>query len=1228
MSSQRLADCLAVNRRYARSINLERDFDASDAVEGYILTDRAVDALRRILASMFGRKRTTAWTLTGVYGTGKSAFAQFLTSLFGPMESPARKLAWEIARKSLPPDSPEYEALQRKFPEQGLFRAIATAQREPLRHTLVRALERGAEDFWPRGREPQPAKQLADWATELEFGEVSFSDRDILTVIQQLAEVVDTDIILVIDELGKSLEHATQHQGTADLYLLQQLAELSRKKGTRLYIFGLLHQSFADYGQRLAAVEKNEWAKIQGRFEDIPFTESSQQMLRLMGQAIQRTEGDVLSFPVQQQTQDWCAVLREKANLTELSSQLLEATYPLHPLAALVLPELCIRYAQNDRSLFTFLTSAEPHAFQHFLESTKIPSISRGEGPGVRAIPQDENLEVRALPTLKLHHLYDYFVESLGAGMGSRPGLQRWLEIQTLVADAQHRGAETVALLKTIGLLNLVTSTGLFRATLPLVKLALVDAPDPAALEHWEAQINVVTHQQGIVTYRRAMDELRLWEGSDFDVEGAISQYIAKDTLPLADLLTETYPLKPLVAQRHSYRTGTLRYFERHYLATSGDLATLTCTQADCDGVVAYWLSETPPSPVPAHTADDKPLVVIAAANLPLLTIRAQEYRALCQIHSRESALQSDKVALREVRHRRLQLKQLLDDTLAQAFNFGTHHNACWVEGEPQAIGSVTDFNALLSAVCDRTYPQTPILWNELINRRTLTTQGAKARRILIEAMLENPNVERLGLEGYGPEVAMYYSVLQQTGIHRQNQGEWGFYPPEPSSPQPPSPRTGEGGVTGSGSPLPQGEGLGVRVFGQSNLGPIWTAMAEFCLSTTDTPRSIGELYQTLNAPPYGMKSGTIPVLLAAVLLHYSDEVSVYKEGTFIPVLGPEHFEILVKDPARFSVKHIDVTGVRSQVFRELEAILRGGTTQPRGALGARNVTVLSVVKPLIQFVRKLPNFTLKTRRLSESSRAVLQTLLSTQEPDDLLFNALPQACGLAPIVVSEADDGTTARIYREHLVEALREINGAYDALLSEGQTLLYSAFGVHSDRTQLRQDLQFRASRVLGNCVEASLNRFARAAADDAAADRQWLEAVLMVIADKPAESWTDEDVTRFELNLSDLSRRFKNLEALQASVKAISNGGFEARRLTVTRPDGSEINKLVWASDEHQAKVDPTIDEILQQFPDPQLREVLLTRLTERMFDGPESEQNPLPEKVTDLKGRRVRARRARG
>lgn len=89
----------------------------------------------------------------------------------------------------------------------------------------------------------------------------------------------------------------------------------------------------------------------------------------------------------------------------------------------------------------------------------------------------------------------------------------------------------------------------------------------------------------------------------------------------------------------------------------------------------------------------------------------------------------------------------------------------------------VTDFNAKLSEVCDRAYPKTPILWNELINRRQLTSQGAKARRELLEAMIECSDQEKLGLTGYGPEVSMYYSLLGETGIHREEDEEWGFFP-------------------------------------------------------------------------------------------------------------------------------------------------------------------------------------------------------------------------------------------------------------------------------------------------------------------------------------------------------------------------------------------------------------------------------------------------------------------
>jgi len=79
--------------------------------------------------------------------------------------------------------------------------------------------------------------------------------------------------------------------------------------------------------------------------------------------------------------------------------------------------------------------------------------------------------------------------------------------------------------------------------------------------------------KRGLITYRRQLDELRIWEGSD--VEGEIAAYVEKERSPLVKILSEVCPLKPLVAQRHSYKTGTLRYFERQYLDSSEDLATL-----------------------------------------------------------------------------------------------------------------------------------------------------------------------------------------------------------------------------------------------------------------------------------------------------------------------------------------------------------------------------------------------------------------------------------------------------------------------------------------------------------------------------------------------------------------------------------------------------------------------------------------------------------------------------
>ncbi|NEQ69988.1 MAG: hypothetical protein F6K21_31755 [Symploca sp. SIO2D2] len=154
--------------------------------------------------------------------------------------------------------------------------------------------------------------------------------------------------------------------------------------------------------------------------------------------------------------------------------------------------------------------------------------------------------------------------------------------------------------------------------------------------------------------------------------------------------------------------------------------------------------------------------------------------------------------------------------------------------------------------------------------------------------------------------------------------------------------------------------------------------------------------------------------------------------------------------------------------------------------------------------------------------------------------------------------------------------------------------------NEAKLREELRIRSQALKGQCVERLLRSFTLAAVDETMTDAEWLEALVMIVADKPAESWTDEDVTRFEIQLADLTRRFKNLEALRAEVAA-KGGGFEARRITVTREDGEEINQIVGIDRDCEGQIEELVEQVMELLPDNnQLRQAVIARLTEKVLD----------------------------
>ena len=165
VNMQTLSEIFTLRRRYFRSINLERDLDNPESVLGYVPTPRSCETLERLLNAFNAPRAGRAWTITGAYGTGKSAFVHFLASLCAPKGELAHKYTSEIIREV----HSTYPGLRKHLNElqsdKGFVRAVATAQREPVAHTIVRALHKGASLFWSDGKGRLP--EVVDKVDEL-----------------------------------------------------------------------------------------------------------------------------------------------------------------------------------------------------------------------------------------------------------------------------------------------------------------------------------------------------------------------------------------------------------------------------------------------------------------------------------------------------------------------------------------------------------------------------------------------------------------------------------------------------------------------------------------------------------------------------------------------------------------------------------------------------------------------------------------------------------------------------------------------------------------------------------------------------------------------------------------------------------------------------------------------------------------------------------------------------
>ena len=278
---------------------------------------------------------------------------------------------------------------------------------------------------------------------------------------------------------------------------------------------------------------------------------------------------------------------------------------------------------------------------------------------------------------------------------------------------------------------------------------------------------------------------------------------------------------------------------------------------------------------------------------------------------------------------------------------------------------------------------------------------------------------------------------------------------------------------------------------------------------------------------------------------------------------------------------------------------------------------MLAAVSALVTRIRRLDNYTLRTRSLSSDAVAVRDALAAAVEPDELLFTALPEALDFDPVPARAAECDHASDL-GDAVCAALEELESCQARLLDDLLHRLLDSCGASSHHAVIVE-----AAIVGAQVLDPDVRAFVVALRNDGAdSDSAWMAAVATVVARKAPAEWGDDDRSRFLAELRERLAAFHRLVALHADRRADGGGPFDALRVTVTRPDGSEYIRLVGIDERRRPALEAALDEAVGAMAVhagsvQRAEQSLLALLSERLLGGNESsEPAALPQRAATV------------
>ncbi len=1104
-----ISEELRFGPRYVRSFEIERDLVDGRAVEGYVFTPTVLFAAQSLAAGLRAESTQRAWRITGPYGAGKSAFGLFLAHVAGKSE------AGKSLLKRLEDEATGLHNAWKQVPK--YLPIPVTGTRMPFGAALVTRLKRAVEGMSSR----RPPKVLAELEKlESRAATRPLSDEEVVTALRGFITYATSGtqggyegVLLIVDEMGKFLEHAALRPDQADAHLFQRVAELAAGSSkVPLAIVGFLHQNFADYAAGYGERAQEEWSKVAQRFEDIPFDESLEQYGFLLARAMQYDEGVLRRHGIDQVARSlYGSILGAGAKRGDRTSVLLDTSqhlYPLHPASFLALATAVKRFGQNQRSLFSFVLAGEAHGLQRYIHRT----------------------ELKAHNWYRLPELFDYLSTLDGISFRQGDRERKWENLKDALSHGPILDPLEQDLVKTVGLLNVMEPVSHMRADARSISLALRDEEDDKEIE---LALNRLV-ERNILHFRVTQSDYCVWKHSSVDLE-ALREDAAKAVRPITtldDLLSSFESGRAVIAHRHYQTSGTMRAFNVRYVSLSQFEAAKGEPASDYDGEILVVLLDANADRAAvakralAHGLAQAPARVIAFRTIEPDILRiANSIRIWDYIATTCKELRVDDFARREVAQELSDARRTLEERLsgiAALTASGGGDDVLWGhQGRLVKLPSRRALSGLLSDICDKAYVSAPRINNELINRHKLTSAIALARQKLIGAMIAASGEKDLKLEGNPPERTIYLSLFRETKIHRTEHGHLGFYPP----------RSAKDDVAG--------------------WLPAWEGLQKFLEEKSKA--TVESIFAFLRAAPYGMREGPALLFVLAYMLNQRRNVAVFERDTYLPDLTDDHVLRLSKAPSLFAL-HLQpqLAGVAglAQAYDEALGPIRTSSESLRDAHG--------IVSCIYRWYTELDQFVLQTNRISARAKEVRALLKRAGDPMELLAVGLPKACGLAGL--DQKTKKPAVEAFSAILKKVLEEITGAEEALRAELFLILSSAFGVRGTVADLRHHMESNFSpykEILGDAkLKALLNR----ALDRGLADQAWLDSMAAVLGERTLALWSDDTLGKFRAEAVAFAGQLKRWASLMLEHRDKKAEAGSLVRIQVTAASGKEHTLLV--------------------------------------------------------------------